>query len=48
MRANLSATSKAQAAEAERQFIMLARTGNADGLSELLCAAFAMGAAPFE
>jgi hypothetical protein len=40
MHAYLSASSDAEAADAERQFIMLARTGDADGIGELLYAAF--------
>jgi hypothetical protein len=44
MRAYLSASSDAQVAEAERQFIMLARTGDADGIGELLYAAFVIAA----
>jgi hypothetical protein len=44
MRAYLSASSDTEAAEAERQFIMLARTGDADGIGELLYAAFVIAA----
>jgi hypothetical protein len=44
MHAYLSASSDAEAAEAERQFIMLARTGDADGIGELLYAAFVIAA----
>ena len=44
MRAHLSARSEAEAAEAERLFIVLARTGHASGISELLYAAFTIAA----
>jgi hypothetical protein len=44
MRAYLSASSDAEAAQAERQFIMLARTGDADGIGELLYTAFVIAA----
>jgi hypothetical protein len=44
LRAYLSANSEAEAAEAERQFIVLARTGHADGIGELLYAAFVIAA----
>ena len=44
MRAYLSARSEAEAAEAERLFIVLARKGDEDGIGELLYAAFAIAA----
>jgi hypothetical protein len=46
LRAYLSADSEAEAeaVEAERQFIVLARTGHADGIGELLYAAFVIAA----
>jgi hypothetical protein len=44
MRAYLSASSDVEIAEAERQFIMLARTGDADGIGELVYAAFVIAA----
>jgi hypothetical protein len=44
LHAYLSANSEAEAAEAERRFIVLARTGEADGIGELLYAAFVIAA----
>jgi hypothetical protein len=44
MRAYLSANSEVDAAEAERRFITIARAGGADGLGELLYAAFVIAA----
>jgi hypothetical protein len=44
MHAYLSARSEAEAAEAERLFIVLARTGHASGIGELLYAAFTIAA----